>query len=53
MEPRRSEHVLHLRCILLNGLWNEFAAYLARRGSVQLAATPAPTTTHEAVKRAA
>lgn len=49
----RSEHVLHLRCILLNGLWDEFAAHLARRGSVQLAATPAPTTTHEAVKRAA
>lgn len=49
----RSEHVLHLRCILLNGQWDEFAAHLARRGSLQLAATPTPTRTHDAAKRAA
>lgn len=49
----RSEHVLHLRCILLNGQWDEFAAHLARRASLQLAATPAPTTAHDAAKRAA
>lgn len=49
----RSEYVLHLRCILLNGQWDEFAAHLARRGSLQLAATPSPTTAHNAAKRAA
>jgi len=49
----RSEYVLHLRCILLNGQWDDFAAHLARRGSLQLAATPTPTRTHEAAKRAA
>jgi hypothetical protein len=49
----RSEWVLHLRCILLNGQWDEFAAHLARRGSLQLAATPTPTRSHDAAKRAA
>jgi len=49
----RSEHVLHLRCILLNGQWDQFAAQLARRGSLQLAATPTPTRTHDAARRAA
>lgn len=48
----RSEWVLHLRCILLNGQWDDFAAHLARRGSLQLAATPTPTRAH-AAKRAA
>lgn len=49
----RSEYVLHLRCILLNGQWDEFTAHLARRGSLQLAATPVPTTPHNAAKKAA
>ena len=49
----RSEWVLHLRCILLNGQWNDFAAHLARRGALQLAATPTPTRSHQAAKRAA
>lgn len=49
----RSEHVLHLRCILLNGQWDEFAAHLAHRGSLQLAATPTPTVAHNATKKAA
>jgi hypothetical protein len=49
----RSEHVLHLRCILLNGQWDQFAAQLACRGSLQLAATPTPTRTHDAARRAA
>jgi hypothetical protein len=49
----RSEWVLHLRCILLNGQWDEFAAHLARRGSLQLAATPTPTRSHDAARRAA
>jgi len=49
----RSECVLHLRCILLNGQWDQFAAQLARRGSLQLAATPTPTRSHDAKRRAA
>ncbi len=49
----RSECVLHLRCILLNGQWDEFAAHLARRPPLQLAATPTPTRAHDAAKRAA
>jgi hypothetical protein len=49
----RSEHVLHLRCILLNGQWDEFAAHLARHGPLQLAAMPTPTRSHDAAKRAA
>jgi hypothetical protein len=49
----RSEHVLHLRCILLNGQWDEFVAHLARREQLQLAATPTPTRSHDAAKRAA
>jgi hypothetical protein len=36
----RSEYVLHLRCILLNGQWDELAAHLASQGTLQLAATP-------------
>ena len=43
----RSELVLHLRCILLNGQWCDFAAYLARL-HLQLAAAPAPARTHDA-----
>jgi hypothetical protein len=49
----RSEYVLHLRCILLNGQWGAFADHLARRGSLQLAATPAPARAHDASKKAA
>ena len=49
----RSEWVLHLRCILLNGQWDQFAAHLAHRGSLQLAAMPTPTRSHDAAKRAA
>jgi hypothetical protein len=44
----RSELVLHLRCIVLNGQWAEFAAYVARRG-LTLAAQPVPARTHDAV----
>jgi len=49
----RSEYILHLRCILLNGQWDAFAAHLACRGSLQLAATPTPTVAHNAAKKAA
>jgi hypothetical protein len=48
----RAEHVLHLRCILLNGQWDEFVAYLSRR-PLRLAAVPTPTRTHDACRKAA
>ena len=44
----RAERLLHLRCILLNGQWDDFAAYLARRGDLRLAAQPISTETHDA-----
>lgn len=44
----RSELVLHLRCIVLNGQWAEFASYIARRG-LTLAAQPVPARPHDAV----
>jgi hypothetical protein len=43
----RAEMVLHLRCILLNGQWNDFSAHLAT-SSIRLAAKPVPTRTHDA-----
>jgi hypothetical protein len=49
---QRSERVLHLRCILLNGQWEEFTRYLARGRPVTLAAKPAPTIPHTAKKAA-
>lgn len=44
----RSERLLHLRCILLNGQWDDFAAHLATRDSFRLRADPIPTRTHDA-----
>jgi hypothetical protein len=44
----RSERLLHLRCILLNGQWTDFAAHFARRRNIKLAAQPIPTQTHDA-----
>ena len=43
----RSERVLHLRCILVNGQWNSFHAYLDS-SAVRLRAQPMPTVPHEA-----
>ena len=43
----RAESILHLRCILLNDQWDEFAQYLAK-GSLRLPAQPIPTRTHDA-----
>ena len=43
--------ILHLRCVVLNGLWAEFEAYLARRSSLRLVPKPAPTETHDAKKQ--
>jgi hypothetical protein len=44
----RSERLLHLRCILLNGQWDDFVAYLAARDAIKLPAAPIPTRTHDA-----
>ncbi len=50
----RAESVLLLRCILINGQWDDFAAYLAAKAQVRLAPKPLPTRTHDAkVKHAA
>lgn len=51
--PARAERVLHLRCVLLNGQWDAFAAHLAARKSFTLAAHPMPTVPHAAKTRAA
>lgn len=48
----RSERVLHLRCILLNGLWPAFVGYLAAGPPLALPAVPIPTIPHTAKKAA-
>ncbi|MFA4974899.1 MAG: hypothetical protein WC683_20035 [bacterium] len=49
----RAEHVLHLRCILVNGLWDQFVAHLAAAGDLTLAAQPQLARPHNAKARAA
>jgi hypothetical protein len=49
----RSERLLHLRCVLLNGLWANFADHLAARDALTLRSSPIPTQTHEAKRREA
>ena len=48
----RAEAVLQLRCVLINGLWDDFERFLAAR-RVRLAAQPVPTRTHDAVVKKA
>lgn len=43
----RSERVLHLRCVLLNGQWDPFVDDVSDRG-VRLRSAPIPTRTHDA-----
>jgi hypothetical protein len=50
---QRSEMVLHLRCILLNGQWQEFVEYLNHQPQLLLPAQPTPTMPHTATKKAA
>ncbi len=45
---QRSERVLHLRCILINGQWEEFERYLATRKRLTLAAQPEVAQTYDA-----
>ena len=50
----RMEAVLLLRCILINGQWNDFARFLAAKPRVVLPSQPIVTRTHDAkVKKAA
>lgn len=44
----RAEAVLHLRCVLINGQWPAFEAFLASRPAFRLRAQPVPTRTHDA-----
>lgn len=44
----RSELVLHLRCILVSGLWNDFVAHLASRTAITLRAQPVEASPHAA-----
>jgi hypothetical protein len=43
----RAEMVLHLRCIVINGQWNDFCRHL-EQGALKLASQPVPTRTHDA-----
>jgi hypothetical protein len=50
----RAEAVLLLRCILINGQWDDFARFLTAKSRVVLRPQPVPTRTHDAkVKKAA
>lgn len=44
----RAEAVLHLRCVLINGQWSSFEAFLASRSTFRLRAQPVPARTHDA-----
>lgn len=48
----RSEKVLHLRCIHLNGQWNEFARFVSTR-ALTLPAQPKRARPHDAVAKVA
>lgn len=50
---QRSEMVLHLRCILLNGQWQEFVDYLTKQPQLLLPAKPVPTMPHTATTKKA
>lgn len=45
---QRSELVLHLRCILVSGLWPDFVAFLAEKCQLKLRAQPIEATPHAA-----
>jgi hypothetical protein len=49
----RAEAVLHLRCVLINGLWDEFSRYLTEQNDFRLRPQPVPTRTHDAVMKQA
>src|SRR5271170_3174642 len=49
----RAEAVLHLRCVLINGLWDDFTGYLTAQPDFCLRSQPVPTRTHDAVMKKA
>ncbi len=49
----RAERVLHLRCVLINGQWDELTQYLGQRPTLRLAAQPAAAVSHDAKARVA
>ena len=49
----RAEAVLHLRCVLINGLWDEFSRYLTEQADFRLRPQPVPVRTHDAVMKQA
>jgi hypothetical protein len=49
----RAEVILHLRCVLINGLWDDFTAHLAKLPDFRLRGRPVPTRTHDAVVKEA
>lgn len=49
----RAESVLLLRCILINGQWDDFVTYLAGLERLSLPAQPVATRTHDAKRKKA
>ena len=49
----RVERLLHLRCILVNDMWDDFVHYLAAKPQIRLAPQPLPARTHDAVAKKA
>ncbi len=49
----RAEAVLHLRCVLINGLWDDFTQHLTAQADFRLRPQPVPTRTHDAVMKQA
>ena len=49
----RAEAILQLRCVLISGLWNDFAAHLARKVGFRVKGTPVKALTHDAVRKKA
>ena len=49
----RLERLLHLRCILVNGMWDDFVHYFAAKPQIRLAPQPLPARTHDAVAKKA
>lgn len=49
----RVERLLHLRCILVNDMWDDFVEFLAAKPQIRLAPQPLPARTHDAVSKKA
>lgn len=50
---QRAEALLQMRCILINGLWNDFAKAVSSGDTLDLLAQPVMTTPHYATKKVA